>query len=271
MNIYSWNVNGIRSALKKGFENWFAETKPDILCLQEVRADEDQVPDSLRHPEGYFAYWNPCKRKKGYSGVAVFSQIEPDSVNYGFDIDEFDDEGRVLQLVFPDWVLNSIYFPNGGSGDDRLDYKLRFYDAFLENCHRWLDDGKHVVTVGDYNTCHKEIDIARPKENENVSGFLPIERAWMDKYVEHGFVDSFRIFHPNEAGIYSWWSNRFGARSRNVGWRLDYAFVDEALVPNIVNSCIHTQVMGSDHCPISIELEPPFAPLPIVPVAPEEA
>ena len=270
MNIYSWNVNGIRSAIKKGFENWVTETQPDILCLQEVRADEDQVPDSLRNLDGYMTYWNPCRRKKGYSGVAVFTKIEPDSVNYGFDIEEFDEEGRVLQLVFPDWVLNSIYFPNGGSGDDRLDYKLRFYDAFLENCHHWLDSGKHGVTVGDYNTCHKEIDIARPKENENVSGFLPIERAWMDKYVEHGFVDSFRVFHPNEAGVYSWWSNRFGARARNVGWRLDYAFVDEALVPNVTASEIHTKVMGSDHCPISIELEPPFAPLPIAPTAVEE-
>ena len=155
MNIYSWNVNGIRSAIKKGFGDWFNAQKPDILCLQETRADEDQVPEDIRNPEGYFAYWNPCKRKKGYSGVAVFSQIEPDTVNYGFDIEEFDEEGRVLQLVFPDWVLNSIYFPNGGSGDDRLDYKLRFYDAFLENSRRWLANGKHVVTLGDYNTCHK--------------------------------------------------------------------------------------------------------------------
>ncbi len=263
MNIYSWNVNGIRSALKKGLENWFAETKPDILCLQEVRAEEDQIPESLLKPEGYFTYWNPCQRKKGYSGVGILSQIEPDAVNYGFDIEEFDEEGRVLQLVFPDWVLNSIYFPNGGSGDDRLDYKLRFYDAFLENCQHWLDEGKHVVTVGDYNTCHKEIDIARPKENENVSGFLPIERAWMDKYVEHGFVDSFRLLHPDERDAYSWWSNRFGARARNVGWRLDYAFVDTALAPNVVDAKIHAKVMGSDHCPISIELEPPFAPLPM--------
>ena len=263
MNIYSWNVNGLRSALKKGFEKWFVETNPDILCLQEVRADEDQIPPEIRSPEGYFAYWNPCRRKKGYSGVAVLSKIEPDAVNYGFDIEEFDVEGRVLQLVFPDWVLNSIYFPNGGSGDDRLDYKLRFYDAFLENCHRFLNDGKHVLTVGDYNTCHKEIDIARPKENENVSGFLPIERAWMDKYVEHGFVDSFRRLHPDTRDVYSWWSNRFGARSRNVGWRLDYAFVDEGLMPNVESSKIHTDVLGSDHCPISIEVEPPFAPLPI--------
>lgn len=263
MNIYSWNVNGIRSVMKKGFEDWFNSTKPEILCLQEVRAEKDQIPEALQAPEGYFVYWNPCRRKKGYSGTAVFSQVEPDAVNYGFDIEEFDEEGRVVQLVFPDWVLNSIYFPNGGQGDDRLDYKLRFYDAFLDNSLQWLKAGKHVVTLGDYNTCHKEIDIARPKENENVSGFLPIERAWLDKYVANGFVDSFRHLNPEEVK-YSWWSNRFGARARNVGWRLDYAFVDAALVPNIVSSLIHTSVMGSDHCPISIDLEPPFAPIPIV-------
>ena len=263
MNIYSWNVNGIRSALKKGLVDWFNSTAPDILCLQEVRAEEDEIPEEIRKPEGYYTYWNPCQRKKGYSGVGILSRIEPDAVNYGFDIEEFDEEGRVLQLVFPDWVLNSIYFPNGGSGDDRLDYKLRFYDAFLENSLRWIRDGKHVLTVGDYNTCHKEIDIARPKENENISGFLPIERAWMDKYVEHGFVDTFRNLHPDTRDVYSWWSNRFKSRERNVGWRLDYAFVDEALVPNVIRSEIHTTVQGSDHCPISIELEPPFAPLPI--------
>ena len=231
---------------------------------QEVRAERDQA-DGLLVPDGYYTYWNSCKRKKGYSGVAVFSRIEPDSVNYGFDIEEFDEEGRVLQLVFPDWVLNSIYFPNGGSGDDRLDYKLRFYDAFLENSMRWIKDGKHVLTVGDYNTCHKAIDIARPEENENVSGFLPIERAWMDKYVESGFVDTFRTLHPDTRDAYSWWSNRGGARARNVGWRLDYAFVDKELMPNVVKSEILPNVMGSDHCPICIELEPPFAPLPIKP------
>ena len=262
MKIYSWNVNGIRSVLKKGFEDWFTATDPDVLCLQEVRAEKSQVAE-VASREGYYTYWNACKRKKGYSGVAVYSKIEPDAVNYGFDIEEFDEEGRVLQLVFPDWVLNCIYFPNGGQGDDRLDYKLRFYDAFLENSKQWLADGKHVVTVGDYNTCHKEIDIARPKENENVSGFLPIERAWMDKYVENGFVDTFRTLHPDTRDAYSWWSNRFGARERNVGWRLDYGFVDSALMQNVVSSEILSDVKGSDHCPICLELEPPFLPIPI--------
>lgn len=264
MNIYSWNVNGLRAALKKGFMDWFNATSPDILCLQEVRAEQDQLPDEVLKPDGYdYVYWNSCSRKKGYSGVCIYSKIQPDSVNYGFEIEEFDNEGRVLQLVFPDWVLNCIYFPNGGQGDERLDYKLRFYDAFLENSKHWIKNGKHVVTVGDYNTCHKEIDIARPKDNANVSGFLPIERAWMDKYVENGFVDSFRQLHPNERDRYSWWSSRFGARARNVGWRIDYAFVDSALMPSVLGAEIHQNVMGSDHCPISIELDPPFAPLAI--------
>lgn len=261
MDIYSWNVNGIRSAAKKGFGDWFFKTKPDVLCIQETRAEVDQVPEELQAPEGYFSYWNACKKKKGYSGVAVFSQIEPDAVEYGFGIDEFDEEGRVIQLVFPDWVLNSIYFPNGGQGEDRIDYKLRFYDTFLDNSLDWLKRGKHVITVGDYNTCHTEMDIARPKENENISGFLPVERAWIDKYIAAGFVDSFRHLHPNLTNAYSWWSNRMMARARNVGWRIDYAFVDAGIIGNVVDSRIHPDVQGSDHCPISLEVELPFPPV----------
>lgn len=261
MRIFSWNVNGIRAAQKKGFAEWLERTQPDILCIQEVRAELDQIPEGLREPEGYQAFWNPCRRKKGYSGVGVYTRIEPDEVHEGFGIEEFDCEGRVLQLVYPDWVLNCIYFPNGGQGDDRVDYKLRFYDAFLDNCNQWLRRGHHVVTLGDYNTCHKPIDIARPKENETVSGFLPVERAWIDKYVENGYVDSFRLLYPNQSEAYTWWSNRGGARERNVGWRIDYAFVDAGLRGNIVSSEIHPDVEGSDHCPISLELELPFPPL----------
>lgn len=263
MQVYSWNVNGIRSVAKKGFEEWFTKTAPEILCLQEVRAEEDQLPNSIAKPEGYFAYWNPCKKKKGYSGVGILTQIEPDSVNYGMGIEEFDAEGRMVQLVFPDWVLNCVYFPNGGNGEDRLDFKLRFYDAFLENCATWISQGKHVVTVGDYNTCHKEIDIARPKANEGISGFLPIERAWLDKYVENGFVDTFRTLHPDAKEAYTWWSNRFGARAKNVGWRIDYCFVNKALMNSVVSADIYPTVQGSDHCPISVELEMPFPPMKI--------
>ncbi|NLO23836.1 MAG: exodeoxyribonuclease III [Fibrobacter sp.] len=261
MNIYSWNVNGIRSAIKKGFETWFKEIEPDILCLQEVRAELDQVPTSLQNKENYFTYWNPSKTKKGYSGVAIYSKIEPDLVNYGMGIEEFDQEGRMIQLVFPDWVLNNVYFPNGGQGEHRVDYKLRFYDAFLENSLHWLANGKHVVTVGDYNTAHQEIDLARPKDNETVSGFLPIERAWLDKYIENGFIDTYRHLNPEQKDVYTWWSNRANSRARNVGWRIDYAFVDKALMPSVLDSKVHPEMLGSDHCPISLELDPPFSPM----------
>jgi len=258
MVIYSWNVNGIRAAAQKGFADWFAKTDPDILCLQEVRAEIDQIPDEIRDFPGYSSFWTACQKKKGYSGVGVYTKIQPEEVNQGFDIKEFDEEGRVSQLVFADWVLNCIYFPNGAQSDERLDYKLRFYDAFLENSLMWLSHGKHVVTVGDYNTCHKELDIARPQENEKTSGFLPIERAWLDKYVENGFVDSFRVLHPTQKDAYTWWSSRGRARENNVGWRVDYAFVDQSLKDCIVNASIHPEVMISDHCPISIELDVPF-------------
>ncbi len=261
MRIYSWNVNGIRSAEKKGFVDWFKKTQPELLCLQETRAEFDQVPEELQAPEGYFCYWNACKKKKGYSGTAILSQIEPDSVEYGFGIDEFDEEGRVVQLVFPDWVLNSIYFPNGGQGEDRIDYKLRFYDAYLDNCMDWLKRGRHVVTLGDFNTCHQEIDIAHPKENEDVSGFLPVERAWIDKYISAGFTDTFRLMHPNLTDAYTWWSNRANSRERNIGWRIDYAFVDSAIEKNVTGAQIHPEIEGSDHCPISVDLEPPFPPI----------
>ncbi|GHV15102.1 exodeoxyribonuclease III [Fibrobacterales bacterium] len=258
MVIYSCNVNGIRAAAQKGLADWFIKAEADIMCFQEVRADEDQIPLELRAFDGYTSFWTACEKKKGYSGVGVYTKISPEEVNHGFDIEEFDEEGRVVQLVFADWVLNNIYFPNGSQNDERLDYKLRFYDAFLENSLDWIERGKHVVTIGDYNVCHKEIDIARPKENEMNSGFLPVERAWVDKYVESGFVDSFRVLHPTLKDAYTWWSNRSGARERNVGWRIDYAFVDEGLKDCIVNASIYPELLFSDHCPISIELEAPF-------------
>jgi exodeoxyribonuclease-3 len=254
MKIYSWNVNGIRAASKKGFLDWVSLFNPDILCLQEVRAEQDQIPQEIREIAGYHCFWNPAERK-GYSGTAILSKIAPAEVNLGWGDPEFDSEGRIVQLVFKNWVLNSVYFPNGSNGDDRLDYKLRFYDGFLENSNSWIRRGKHVVTLGDYNTCHKEIDIARPKENEGNSGFLPIERAWMDKYVENGYVDTFRLLHPDTRHIYSWWSNRGGARDRNIGWRIDYCFVDQDLVPSILSADIHPAVLGSDHCPVSVEIK----------------
>lgn len=253
MNIYSWNVNGIRACYRKGFMDWFNATNPDILSIQEVRAEVEQIPAEIREIPGYHAFWNPAERK-GYSGTGILTKIEPLEVNYGFGEPEFDKEGRVLQLVFDTWVFNGIYFPNGSASEERLDYKLRFYDAFLEDSLEWQRRGKNVITVGDYNTCHHEIDIARPRENSRVSGFLPIERAWMDKYVESGFIDTFRALHPDVAHRYTWWSNRGGARPNNVGWRIDYCFVNQALMENVQTAEIHDQVMGSDHCPISIDI-----------------
>lgn len=260
MKIYSWNINGVRSAHKKDLLVWLHQVQPDILCLQEVRAELDQIPPEILNFPGYECFWNPAARK-GYSGTGILTKLHPDEVHLGWGNPEFDCEGRVVQLVFSNWVLNSVYFPNGSNGDDRLDYKLRFYDAFLENSNSWLRKGKHVITLGDYNTCHKEIDIARPKENELNSGYLPIERAWMDKYVENGYVDTFRTIFPSRRDIYSWWSNRGGARSKNVGWRIDYCFVDQALLPFLRNAEIDAEVLGSDHCPISAEFELPFPDL----------
>lgn len=260
MRIVSWNINGIRSVARKGFSEWIASLDADFVCLQEVRATQEQMPAEITTPEGYTWIWNSAQ-KKGYSGVAILTRIEPDEIITGLGVEEFDCEGRILQLVYPDWVLNCVYFPNGSASEERLDFKLRFYDAFLEDCNAWLRKGHHVVTVGDYNTCHKEMDIARPRENQGNSGFLPVERAWMDKYVENGYVDTFRHFHPDRRDAYTWWSNRGGARDRNVGWRIDYAFVDRGMVPSLTGAEVHPHIEGSDHCPISLELEPPFQPL----------
>lgn len=260
VKIYSWNVNGIRAASKKGFKDWLDREQPDILCIQEVRAEMDQIPEELRDIPGYLAFWNPAERK-GYSGTAILTKVAPQEIYLGWGDPEFDSEGRIVQLEFKDWVLNGVYFPNGSNGDERLDYKLRFYDAFLENSNQWLRKGKHVVTLGDYNTCHKEIDIARPKENEGNSGFLPIERAWMDKYVDQGYLDTWRHLNPGITDIYTWWSNRGGARPRNVGWRIDYCFIDQGLLPALKSAAIFPTVEGSDHCPIAVELQEPFPSL----------
>ncbi len=261
MRIYSWNVNGIRAAVKNGFVDWFNEVKPEVLCLQETRVESDRVPEELSALEGYFCYWNSSQKKKGANGSAILSQIEPDAVEYGFGTDEFDGDGRVVQLVFPDWVLNSIYFPNGNSGEDGIDYKLRFYDAFLENSLAWLRRGRHVVTLGDYNTAHLDLDVASPQEAGEESGFLPVERAWIDKYVSAGFDDAFRLVHPNMSGVYTWWPNKSDARERNEGMRVDYAFVDSGISQNVADAQIYTQIQGSDHCPTSVDLDLPFPPI----------
>ncbi|MCH8208217.1 MAG: exodeoxyribonuclease III [Nitrospinae bacterium] len=252
MKIYSWNVNGIRAVLKKGFMQWFREVSPDILCLQETKASVDQLGDEIVNPEGYGSGWNSAERK-GYSGVVTFSKKKPVKVHYGMGIDRFDNEGRIVRHEFKAFDLLNIYFPNGTSGPDRLQFKLDFYDAFLKHCERLREKGKKLIICGDLNTAHKAIDLKNPKANENNSGFLPVEREWVDKFIAHGYVDTFRVFNQ-EPDQYSWWTYRAGARKRNIGWRLDYFFVTEDLMKRVKSSVIAPEVMGSDHCPVGLEI-----------------
>ena len=252
VRLYCWNVNGIRAVQKKGFFTWFREVSPDVLCLQETKAQQHQLEKPLLEVEGYESYWASAERK-GYSGVATYTRHKPLSVNQGFGIPEFDSEGRVLITEFPDFTLFNVYFPNGKRDQVRLDYKMEFYRAIFQHWQNLRKEGKGLVICGDYNTAHKEIDLARPKENESISGFLPIEREWMDGLVRYGYVDTFRLF-SQEPGQYTWWDMMTRARERNVGWRLDYFFVSEDLAPKVNNAWICPQVMGSDHCPIGLEL-----------------
>ncbi len=252
MRLVSWNVNGIRSIHKKGFLEWLAAEGPDILCIQETKANVGQLAPELISVPGYSAYFSAPERK-GYSGVALYTREEPESVSYGLGIERFDSEGRTIAADFGDFVLFDIYFPNGKRSEERLRYKMDFYDAFLERVNALTADGRHVVVCGDVNTAHKEIDLARPKENAKVSGFLPEERAWMDKFIDAGYVDTFRAYNQ-EPGNYSYWDQITRARDRNVGWRIDYFFVDEGLAGRLNDAFILPEVMGSDHCPVGIEI-----------------
>jgi exodeoxyribonuclease III len=253
MKIISWNVNGIRAAQKKGLLDWVRVENPDILCVQEIKAMPEQLNDELRNPEGYQVYFNSAERK-GYSGVATFTKQKPISVQNGFGVKRFDTEGRMLMTEFPKFSLLNIYFPNGKQGSERLKYKMDFYDETLKFVAHLKKIGKRVIISGDYNTAHKAIDLARPKENEHVSGFLAEERAWLDKWVKCGQVDIFRHFcsSPDQ---YTWWDVKTRARERNVGWRIDYHFVSENLIPQVESADILASVTGSDHCPISVTLK----------------
>lgn len=254
MKIVSWNVNGLRAVHKKGNFDWLLKHSPDVFCLQETKSEPDQLVEEVRTPSGYHSHFDHSKLKKGYSGVAIYSKIKPAKVDYGMGVEEFDQEGRLLAAHFADFILVTVYFPNGGQGPERLAYKLRFYDTFLA----WIDKlhkrGKPVIFCGDVNTAHESIDLARPKENENVTGFLRIERDWLDKVVKHGYVDTFRHFHPTDTGAYTYWDMKTGARVRNVGWRIDYFFISADLLPRLKAATIHADVLGSDHCPLEIEV-----------------
>lgn len=254
IRLLSWNVNGIRAAYKKGFVNWFIKEKPDILCLQETKAHPEQLTDDLINVNTYKSFFSSSIVKKGYSGVSIYTKPEPVKVEHGFGIPKFDDEGRIIVADYKDFILINIYYPNGKARAERLQYKMDFYDAFLDYTDALVKEGKRLVICGDVNTAHKEIDLARPKENSKISGFLPIEREWMDKFFSHGYVDTFRMFN-DQPEQYTWWDQQSRARERNVGWRIDYFFVSANFKKNVKNAFIMPDVMGSDHCPIGLEIE----------------
>lgn len=250
--LLSWNVNGLRAIMKKGFMQWLHAQHADIVCLQETKLQHDQIPEELAKHEGYKAYYD-CAERKGYSGVALYSKHEPFNVSHSIG-EKFEKEGRIIIAEYPEFLLYNIYFPNGQMSDERLQYKLAFYDQFLKHAEHQRRKGKKIVIAGDVNTAHKEIDLARPKPNLMISGFLPIEREWLDKLIAHGYIDTFRMFNQSE-GQYTYWDQRFNARSRNVGWRIDYFFVSEELKSNVKDAFIQADVQGSDHCPIGLVLE----------------
>ncbi len=254
IDLLSWNVNGARAVHKKGFLDWLAEATPDVLCLQETRADEKQLPAALAQPAGYRGFWNGSRRKKGYSGTAMLTRLEPLSVHWGLGVQEFDQEGRMIIAHFPTFTLLNCYFPNGGRDHSRVPFKLAFCDAFLEKCQQLRAQGHAVIFCGDVNTAHREIDLTHPRANQNNTGFLVEERAWIDRVVSAGYVDTFRHFHPDLPGQYTWWSMPTRARERNVGWRLDYFFVAAELLERVTEAFILPEVMGSDHCPVGLRL-----------------
>ncbi len=253
MKLISWNVNGIRAAVNKSFFDYFEQEDADVFCIQETKAHPEQLDEELLTPPGYYTYWHAGDRK-GYSGTATFSKTRPLSVAMGKDILEMDNEGRILRTEFEKFYLYNIYFPNGTSGDERLAYKMKFYDEILAHFEK-ARKKKPLVICGDVNTAHNEIDIARPKENEKNSGFLRIERDWMDKLVGKGYIDTFRHLHPDTKDMYSWWTFRANARAKNVGWRIDYFFVTPELRDAIAMADIQMEQNGSDHAPVRLELK----------------
>lgn len=250
--LVSWNVNGIRAAEGKGLYEWMEEFNPDILCLQETKAQEEQLKEHFLNREGYSSYFLSAERK-GYSGVALYSKEKPLRVS-PIGIEEFDAEGRALIAEFKDYTIINCYFPNSQHEGKRLDYKLRFNKALKERADKIVEEGGNVLICGDFNVAHKPIDLTHPKNNEKNPGYLPEERAWMDEFIENGYTDTFRVFHK-EPEQYSWWSYRMKARDRNVGWRLDYWCVNNGFIEKVEDSCIHQEVLGSDHCPVEIILK----------------
>ncbi|MCY3572669.1 MAG: exodeoxyribonuclease III [Chloroflexi bacterium] len=254
MKLISWNVNGIRAAQRKGFLDWLGAESPDVLTVQETKAHPEQLAARLRQPEGYQSWWASAERK-GYSGVGLFSKSQPRAVQVGLGIEKFDSEGRTLSADFGDFTLISTYLPNGKASAERLRYKMEYKEAFLDYAKDLRAAGKSVVFCGDINTAHNEIDLTHPKPNAKHSGFLREERDWIDNVLAQGYIDIYRHRNPDKEGAYTWWSLRSGARAKNVGWRIDYFFISSDLLERVVAAEIHPDVMGSDHCPISLTLD----------------
>jgi len=252
IEIISWNVNGIRAVATKEALKWVDARQPDILCLQEIKATAEQIPDGLFEQEYPTLTVNSGSRK-GYSGTLTYSSLVPTFCDIRSDIDLLD-EGRIVEHHYDDIVLFNVYFPNGQKDEERLQYKLTFYDRFLEYCEGLREAGKSIIICGDVNTAHRPIDLKNPKSNEKTSGFLPIERAWIDKLIGAGYIDTFRYVHGDKSEEYSWWSYRFSARIKNVGWRIDYFFISEDLAECLEDAFILQEIEGSDHCPVGIRL-----------------
>ena len=253
MRIFSYNVNGIRSALNKGMYSWLKVESPDILCLQEMKAHPDQIDEGMFTDLGYRIYWHPAV-KRGYSGVAILSKTEPDFVEVGSGMDDYDQEGRILRADYADFSIMSLYIPSGSSGDERQNFKMKFLDDFLPYIEEVRNRKPKLIVSGDFNICHKPIDIHNPVSNKNSSGFLPEEREWVTKFLEKGFIDTFRFFN-DQPHQYTWWSFRFNARTRNLGWRIDYHMATTEMQKRLIDARIFPDIIHSDHCPILLEIK----------------
>lgn len=246
-------MNGLRSVIRKGSFQWIQSQNFDVICLQEIKACKEQLPPDKQEIQGYESYWN-CASRRGYSGVVTFTRRKPIEVVYGLGDDIFDGEGRVIRIKFPEYYLFNVYFPSGQRGLERVDYKLQFYECLLDQCIKLHRQGNNIIITGDFNTAHREVDLSNPKSNQKTSGFLPVERAWVDRYLDNNFVDIYRNRYPDRVQ-YTWWTYTTSARIRNIGWRLDYFLVSHTLVDEVLDVVIHDDVLGSDHCPVQLQIK----------------
>jgi exodeoxyribonuclease III len=253
MKIIAYNVNGIRAAINKGLVDWLANEAPDVLCLQETKARPEQVETTAIEELGYHLYWESAE-KKGYSGVAIFTKIKPENVRIGCGMERYDFEGRVIRADYKDFSLMNVYMPSGTSGEERQAFKMQWLDDFYRYAHQIANEKKQLIIVGDYNIAHEEIDIHNPKGNKKNSGFLPEERAWVSKFMESGFIDSYRYLNPDDQR-YSWWTYRFGARGNNKGWRIDYQMATKNMASRLIRADLLNDVVHSDHCPTLLEID----------------